>query len=181
MFCELCGAQTNGTSGHKAGCPGGAAPPSPVGSKSAPSIPPAPVTRRLATAGLEYLLLVGSLAAIVFFGYLTALVAKLALPVVAIYWAIRDLHGGKYSPGKQLGHFRVVDATTGEVASQQACVLRNSYYVVLIILAALPFWDFFNMILVCVVMLIDVLVMIATPNNRRLGDLLAKTQVAPIR
>ena len=122
-----------------------------------------------------------SLAPITALGYVTALIAKLILPVLAIYWGVRDLNGGRYSPGKLLGQFRVVDITSGQIADTKQCLLRNSYYVLLIILAALPFWDFFNMFLVTLVMCIDLLVMIASPTNRRIGDLIAKTQVVPIK
>jgi uncharacterized RDD family membrane protein YckC len=144
-------------------------------------LPAAPVGRRLATSGLEYFLMFAALSLVTLLSIPTAFLSKLLLPFLAIYWCLRDLNGGKFSPGKRLGRFRVVSLETGQTASNFSCVLRNSYYVILIILAAVPFWDFFNMGLVTMVMILDLIVMIATPNNQRLGDLIAKTQVVPVR
>jgi len=175
MFCEQCGEKD----GHAAGCPNAAEEPE-LPERIGERLPAAPVGRRLATSSLEYILLMIGIIAIAASGALTAFASHLVLPILAVYWGVRGLKGGRYSPGKRLGRFRVVDAKTGQLATDKQCVLRNSYYVALILLAALPFWSFFNMFLVGLVMLLDVTIMIATPENRRIGDMIAGTQAVPV-
>lgn len=144
-------------------------------------LPPAPVSRRLASSGLDYGIMYGALIAIILSGYFTAMVGNAFVVVLAAYWAVRDLQGGRFSPGKRLARFRVVSAETGEVASPMSSVLRNSYMIVLILLAAAPFLNWLDSAIVFLVMIVDIIVMVASPNNQRIGDLIAKTQVVPIR
>ena len=123
----------------------------------------------------------GALLAIILSGYFTAMVGNAFVVFLAAYWGVRDLKGGRYSPGKRLARFRVVSTETGEVASTMSCVLRNSYMIVLILLAAAPFLNWLDFGLVTLVMFVDIVVMIASPKNQRIGDLIAKTQVVPVK
>ncbi len=93
----------------------------------------------------------------------------------------KDLDGGKYSLGKQIGRFRVLRRADLEVIDFKDALRRNSYYVALFLLAAIPCIPAADVVLVLVAIGIDALVITASPDGRRLGDFIADTQVVPIK
>lgn len=143
--------------------------------------PKAAVGRRVASGALDYIVLIILIAVVnVLAPFTVYLLDFLAMPLVAAYWACRDLGGGRYAPGKLIGGFQVLDVTTGDVVGWKQALARNSYFVVLILLSAIPVVEWANMGLVALVMVVDVIVMLANPDGRRLGDMIAGTQVVPV-
>ena len=92
-----------------------------------------------------------------------------------------DIDGGKWSLSKRLTVTRVVDRETGEIPSRGRLVMRNSYYLILCLLSAIPLIEWATLSLVVTVMFIDLIVMVATPDSRRIGDFIANTQVIPVQ
>jgi uncharacterized RDD family membrane protein YckC len=143
----------------------------------------APVAGRLGGAGLEMFtffvldiigLLLSPFTAMVS-GMLTGLAA-------ALYMGIKDLNGGHYSIGKRIAGVHVVDAKTGQPASRGQAVLRNSPYIAGWLLAVMP--DPFGMVgwaVIFVALIVDTLMIVASPEGKRSGDLLAGTQIVPTK
>lgn len=97
---------------------------------------------------------------------------------------LRELSGGAFSIAKRLGHLRVVDRRTGRPASIVQAAARNSYYIGFLLLALInpiPFLDFLPLLLSMLFMLLDVMMIATSPHGRRLGDILAGTQVVQAR
>jgi len=144
-------------------------------------LPKASVVRRAAASGLETGLLLGLLVLCSGLAPLTMFLTEIFCVLLAIYWGAKDIDGGKWSLSKRLTVTRVVDRATGEVPSAGRLVARNSYYLVLCLLSAIPMVEWASLALVVGVMLLDLLVMVATPDSRRIGDFIANTQVVPVK
>ena len=144
-------------------------------------LPQASVVRRAAASGLETGILLGLLILFSTLAPVTLYLTELFCVVLAVYWGAKDLDGGKWSLSKRLTVTRVVDRATGEVPPPGRLVARNSYYLVLCLLCAVPIVEWASLVLVSGVMLLDLIVMVATPDSRRLGDFIANTQVVPVK
>jgi uncharacterized RDD family membrane protein YckC len=143
--------------------------------------PRPPLARRLGGSALELstlvaLEVVGTLLMGVTVGVSSAITSLLA----AVYMGVKDLDGGRFSFGKRAVGTRVVDVKTLQRASAGKCFLRNLPWVLFWALAVVPvIGDFIGWSLLGVMTVLDVGMIIATPTGRRLGDLLAGTQVVP--
>jgi len=144
-------------------------------------LPRAAVGRRLGSSALDAGLLYAGLIVMSIPIPALACVDFMIAPIIATAWLIRDLKGGQLSPGKQMGHFQIVDINTGELASNAQCVGRNAYYAILNFVAIIPFLEMINLGFFALVMAVDVVIMITRPDNRRIGDLMAGTQVVPTK
>ncbi len=145
------------------------------------SLPKASVGRRVAASGLETLLLFSGMVLFSALAPITVFITEIFCVLLAILWGLKDLNGGAWSLSKRLTSTRVVDRATGEIPGNGRLVLRNSYYLVLCLLSALPILEWATLGLVGLVMVVDLLIMVATPDNRRIGDFLANTQVVPVK
>lgn len=144
------------------------------------TLPKASVGRRVAASGLETFLLLLCMVGLSAIGPLTVFLSEIFCVLLAILWGVKDLGGGAYSLSKVLTRTRVVDKITGEMPSPDRLILRNSYYLVLCLCSAIPFVEWATLSIVAIVMMVDLLVMISSPDNRRIGDFIAGTQVVPI-
>lgn len=175
-FCADCGRALEGEacpSGHGRAVAG-------RGEQALVRLPRAKAGRRLAGSGIEYAayvagVLVLSVMSVVTAGILDALLA----PLVVLVIAIRDVRSGLFSIGKRIAGLRVVQIGTGQPATNAQAVMRNSYYLGLTLLMMLPVivLDGLAATLFGLCVVIDVLMIIATEDGRRLGDRLAGTQV----
>ncbi len=177
--CPRCGAATR--AGEPPRCPvcgwqPGASAPAPAapGSLAVPALGP-----RLA-AGLVDLALLALLdgAAAVLDGITLDLAGVAAGLACAALVLLRDLDGGRYSPGKRLFGLVVVDAASGRKPAAGRALARNAPLAAGWLFAALP--DPFGWLGWIVLALLGALgtAMIAgEPSRRRLGDLLAETAV----
>lgn len=144
-------------------------------------VPRPPLSRRLGGSALELstlvvLEIIGSL----LMGITVGVSGAVTSLVAAVYMGVKDLDGGRYSFGKRAVGTRVVDVKTLQRASAGKCVLRNLPWVLFWALAIVPvIGDFIGWSLLGIMALLDVGLIIATPTGRRLGDLLAGTQVVP--
>jgi uncharacterized RDD family membrane protein YckC len=143
------------------------------------AVPRPPLERRLGGSALEVATLVvieliGSLAMGITFG-ISGAASSL---IDATYMAVKDLGGGRYSFGKRAVSERVVDVTTLERASNGKCFLRNLPYVLAWLVAVVPvLGDAVGWSLLGLLVFVDVVMILATPAGRRLGDFIAGTQV----
>lgn len=144
-------------------------------------LPRASVVRRVAASGLETGVLLGLLVLFSGLAPVTMFLTEIFCVLLAIYWGVKDIDGGKWSLSKRLTVTRVVDRTTGEIPPRGRMVVRNSYYLVLCLLSAIPMFEWATLALVGGVMLVDLIVMVATPDSRRIGDFIANTQVVPVK
>lgn len=146
------------------------------------TLPKARPVPRLAASGIEFMIYVVALWAVLVLSALTGLVAGIVLPLLlCAVVAIRDLRGGMYSLSKRLAGLRLVDAKTGLAASNAQGFARNSYFIVLLLLMALPAVEFFAAVPFKMLVVIDGLLVMVNPAGRRLGDFLAGTQVVSVR
>ena len=143
-------------------------------------LPKASVMRRVAASGLETVSLVALLVLFSALAPFTLALTEILCVLLALYWGAKDFEGGKWSLSKRLTVTRVVDRATGEIPPPKRLLLRNSYYLVLCLLSAIPIIEWATLSLVVFVMFVDLIVMVATPDNRRIGDFLANTQVVPV-
>lgn len=153
-----------------------------VNSQTGLILPKAKPTRRLFGAGIEYsiyaiaqVIIIGlSLAT---FGVMDALIAA---PLILMI-AIRDSQSGRFSIEKRLGKMRVVSFGTGQPIDNIQALKRNSYYLlppILMLLPVLPL-DAFLVSTFQLLVALDVWMICFRKDGRRLGDLLAGTQVVP--
>lgn len=178
-FCTQCGTRLE-PGGH---CPNRANPdhvavsPRPDG---ALELPKAITSKRLMGAGVEYVFysLLGGIAVTIAVSTFGVMDFVVALPM-ALGIAVRDSHSGLFSLEKRLGHMRVVDRKTGRPITNGQAFKRNSYYLIppltmILPLAALEplLFSIFEMFI-----LVDVAMIVFRQDGRRLGDLLAGTQV----
>jgi len=142
-------------------------------------VPRPPLERRLGGSALEVFTLflvelIGSLA----MGFTFGVSGALSSLIDATYMALKDMGGGRYSFGKRAVSERVVDVATLERASNGKCFLRNLPYVLAWGLAVIPvIGDLVGWSLIGVLVLLDLILILATPTGRRLGDFIAGTQV----
>ena len=154
----------------------------------APAVAPSAGARELAVPAPAPRLLAGAIDLVPLFlldgaaGALDALSFDLAGVLSGLACAalvlLRDLDGGRYSPGKRLLGLVVVDAATGRPPTPARALARNAPLAAGWLLAALP--DPFGWLGWIVLALLGALgtAMIAgEPSRRRLGDLLAETAV----
>jgi len=95
-------------------------------------------------------------------------------------WALfRDTGGGIYAPGKMVTKMVVIDIDSGELASMQQCLIRNSYYGFTAFFAVIPCVWLLAMPTLTFLTVVDAVMIAATPNNQRIGDYLAGTRVVP--
>lgn len=144
-------------------------------------LPKAAVQRRLLGSGIEFAAYAFYACVILPLDLLSGVAGILFLFLVLLI-IMRDFNAGAYSIAKRVGHMRVVDVKAGKSASNSQALIRNSYYLVLSIAAifawigAIPILFFFMTFI-----LLDVMMILANPRGRRLGDLLAGTQVVEAR
>lgn len=141
------------------------------------NLPKANTARRLLGSGIEYVTYVACAWMIVFLDFLTAGVLGLLCLALVVLVVLRDFNSGAFSIAKRVSRMRVVNQRTGQPASNVQALLRNGYYLGLLLLMVLPWVDaplvfFFKLFIV-----LDILMILSSPQGRRLGDLLAGTQV----
>lgn len=138
-----------------------------------PEPPVAPPLRRLAGSGTELMLALGLEAASALLGPI-GVVVSLGL---AIFFALRDLDGGMYSPGKRLLGLRVADAKTHAPCTAKQAMLRNAPRALLFTLAVVPGVEvlaWVGLIGGAFAAMAQALIM---ENGQHLGDRLAGTRV----
>jgi uncharacterized RDD family membrane protein YckC len=146
-------------------------------------LPKASTSKRLLGAGAEYLFysVAQGIAVAISAATLGVFDFVVALPLV-IGIAVRDSHSGLFSLEKRIGGMRVVDAKSGQPISNGQALQRNSYYLVPPLIMILPLMGLesllFSLFEVCV--LVDVLMIVFRKDGRRIGDLLAGTQVVQV-
>ncbi len=89
----------------------------------------------------------------------------------------RDINSGALSVGKRIYRVRVVDRRTAMPLSNRQALLRNIYYLTLVVFLPLPLLNVLCFSIFALLIFIDLLMILASPEGRRLGDLLAGTQV----
>lgn len=146
------------------------------------TLPKARPVPRLFASGIEFMIYLVALWVVVVLSAMTGLVAGRFLPLLlCAVVAIRDLRGGMYSLSKRLAGLRLVDAKTGLAASNAQGLARNSYFIVLLLVMAVPVVEFIAPLPFKMLVAIDGLLVLVNPAGRRLGDFLAGTQVITIR
>ena len=140
------------------------------------ALPRAELGRRLGGSGLEFLVLFGLEVASAVFVPVGVVLSLLA----AGYFATKDLGGGRYSLGKRIARTRVVDAQTGQVPPAGRLVLRNAHLSLGFLMAVVPGFEVLGWALLALGATVDLLMLVADPQGRRLGDRLAHTQVVPV-
>lgn len=140
-------------------------------------LPKAKTGRRLAGSGFEFLVYAIGATMII---PLSVLLLDIAITVpLFLMIALRDTHGGRFSLEKRLGRMRVVKYGTGLPIENRDALKRNGYYLVLIGATVLPFLpiDAFSSGLFHLAVVVDALMISLREDGRRMGDLLAGTQV----
>ena len=185
-FCKYCG-KTLKTTGEcpDSHCGKGLPKRRPPGPNEISPFPRASRPRRLLGSGIEFFAyFIGGLIVLAM-DSLTFGILGLAALVIAGLIFLRDFNGGVVSIAKRVGRMRVVGYKTGEPASNTQAFLRNIPYFVLFILFAfpipIPFIDASFMALFSLLVGFDILLIFANPQGRRMGDLLAGTQVVEVR
>jgi len=182
-FCKECGRPLNpeGLCTDR-GCPGSKT--SGVGDRKGSRIGPLPkpnTTRRLLGSGIEYLAYVIGGWVISFFSTLSGGLFGIASILLFSLIILRDFNAGALSIAKRVSQMRVVDSRTGRIPSNTQALLRNSYYGALAIAMALPAIDWLFYTLFFMFVFFDTMMVLASPRGRRIGDLLAHTQVVEAR
>jgi uncharacterized RDD family membrane protein YckC len=144
-------------------------------------LPKAKMHRRLLGSGIEFGAYVAGawLIAVVDF-FSSGLMGLFCLVLFGLI-VLRDCNAGLFSIAKRIGSQRVVHAKTGMPASNTQALLRNSYYLGLLLIAILPFVDLATSPTFTLLVFVDMVMIIANPKGRRLGDFLASTQVVDAR
>ncbi|HYO14742.1 MAG TPA: RDD family protein [Thermoanaerobaculia bacterium] len=145
-------------------------------------LPKARTTRRILGSGVEFITFFLGKTVIAILD-ITSMFGLLYL-ILVVLLLLRELNGGALSIAKRLSHMRVVDRRTGGPASIVQAVARNSYYLGLLLLAIInpiPMLDFLPLFLSLFFMFLDVTMILTSPQGRRLGDILAGTQVVEAR
>ncbi|HKH47270.1 MAG TPA: RDD family protein [Thermoanaerobaculia bacterium] len=185
-FCKECGAllklgDSQCPNGHQQGLVAHPAlrpePLQKIGPLPKPSTP-----RRLLGSGIEYVAYVFFTWVVTFLDSLTAGIAGLLALIVAGLVMLRDCNAGALSIAKRVSQMRVVDRRTGQPASNLQGLVRNGYYFGLLVIAAfVPWFDWISSGLFMAFIAVDIAMIVANPRGRRLGDLLAGTQVIEAR
>lgn len=173
-FCEVCGRTL-----EKGRCPEHA--PTVIPKPIKLSLPRASTPRRLVGSGIEYSAYLVGVWVITFLDFIsTGLMGLLALVLVGLI-VLRDFNAGAFSIAKRVSNMKVVDWRSGQSATNTQALVRNSYYLGLLLLALLPMVDLVTSPLFTFFIAVDVLMILANPKGRRLGDFLASTQVVEAR
>ncbi len=137
--------------------------------------------RRLLGSGIEYFTYSTAITVFSLIGILTGgLLGLLWVPLLLIMIGMRDLNAGAFSLGKRVGGLRVVDLRSAQPPSNPQALLRNSYYLALVFLMLIPVVKYPIAGLFFTVLVLDTLMVIASPTGRRIGDHLAGTQVVSV-
>lgn len=175
-FCEVCGESlVNGRcpNGHTAKL---------VRKPAALSLPSASKSRRLIGSGIEYSAYLAGVWVIAFLDLISAgLLGLLAAMALIGLIVLRDCNAGAFSISKRVSSMRVVDWRTGQPATNTQALLRNSYYLVLLTVSLLPITDLVTSPIFTFFVAVDLLMILANPKGRRLGDQIAGTQVVEAR
>ena len=152
-----------------------------------PALPRVEVKRRLKGSGVEFGalmaidlagLLIGFFLGFGIGGLITGLVTGI---VMLVYMIVRDLNGGRYSFGKRWVKMKVVDVKELKPASNAQAVLRNITYIVALLGVFLDPTYVIGWGFVLALVAVDLLLIWRSPQGRRLGDLIAGTQVVPLQ
>ncbi len=191
-FCELCGKPIK-----KGLCPDGNCPNSihesgavpGLGSVAShasspeigPVLPKPSTPRRLLGSGIEFTFYAFCFWSIVFLDLVTGGLLGLLCLILFGLIVLRDFNNGAFSIAKRVSQMRVVDWGTGRSPSNIQAFLRNSYYIGLLLLAVIPAIDCIFASLFMLFITLDITMILASHQGRRLGDLLASTQVIEAR
>jgi uncharacterized RDD family membrane protein YckC len=192
-YCEKCGSQI--ASGGKCDCSlgGGTSVESPLAmgpsavslyraQEIGPLLPKPSTPRRLLGSGIEYIAYSTGIWVVAALDVSSGGILGLSALIVAALIILRDFNAGRFSISKRVSNMRVVDWRTGQTASNGQALLRNSYYFGLPLLAAfLPFFDLLSSPLFMMFVTLDIMMILANHQGRRLGDFLAGTQVVEAR
>lgn len=139
---------------------------------------PAPGLARMGASGTELVVLGVMELAATLLGPLTLFGAPLLAGLVTgLFWALRDVDGGRFSPGKRLTGLMVVDAATGAPASPLQSLQRNGALVAAMLLAAVPGpFGWLGALCVVGIAVVEAVSAMVDPEGRRLGDHLAGTR-----
>lgn len=200
-FCDVCGTPVPASGQcpkgpHEGALAGYDDPPTPVPSETSvhlvplpphqalsPSqgvgpLPKASTGRRLLGSGIEYLSYLVGTWIITVLDFFTSGVLGLFSILLLVLIVLRDFNGGTFSIAKRVSQMRVVDLRTGQAASNGQALLRNGYYLILLFIGAfIPWIDLVSSSFFTMFILLDVLMIMASRSGRRLGDILARTQV----
>jgi uncharacterized RDD family membrane protein YckC len=159
--------------------------PTPLGyslSKDIGPLPKASTPRRLLGSGVEYVAYIIFATIIYILGNLTGgLLGFLYLLLICLI-VMRDFNAGAFSIAKRISQMRVVNASTGQAPSNAKAIFRNSYYLGLPLIAMIPYLGGpLALIFFMMFASIDIMMILASPRGRRLGDFLAGTQVVEAR
>jgi len=171
-FCEVCGKPL-----ARCHCPNGRT------RTLAPQrieLPKATTHRRLLGSGIEFGAYVTGAWVIAVLDFITGLMGLLCLVLFGLI-VLRDCNAGLFSIAKRIGSMRVVHSQTGLPASNAQALLRNSYYLALLLIAILPLVDLATSPMFTLFVFVDMVMIIANPKGRRIGDFLAGTQVIDAR
>ena len=159
--------------------------PTPLGYSLAKNIGPLPkasTPRRLLGSGVEYIAYVVFATIIFALESISAGLLGLLFLLLMGLIVMRDFNAGAFSIAKRISQMRVVNVKTGQSASNRQAIWRNSYYLGLALIGMIP-WiggpvaSFFFMMFI----VLDIMMILANPRGRRLGDFLAGTQVVEAR
>ncbi len=172
-FCVQCG--TALIAGRSCSC-------CPSGGGSGELLVPFPKSdtpRRLLGSGIEFFayVILGGIFGVLDFLSL-GLLGILSLVLGALI-VLRDCNAGAFNIAKRVTRMRVVDLRTGQPSSNLRGLVRNVYYLALALLAVIlpPGLDILPWVLFLLFIGLDVMMIVASPKGRRLGDVLAGTQV----
>jgi uncharacterized RDD family membrane protein YckC len=151
-------------------------------SKGMGPLPKASPPRRLLGSGVEYISYVAFATFLYIFDSFFGGALFFLFFILLALIVMRDFNAGAFSIAKRISQMRVVNIKSGQQASNVQAILRNSYYlglplVAMVPLAGGPVASFFFMTFVAM----DVMMILANPRGRRLGDFLAGTQVVEAR
>lgn len=138
-----------------------------------PEPPVAPPIRRLAGSGTELMCALGLEA----FSALLGPVGVVVSLSLAVFYALRDLDGGLYSPGKRLLGLRVVDAETHAPCTAKQAMLRNAPRALLFALAVVPGLEVVAWLGLMGGAFAAMAQALVVENGQHLGDRLAGTRV----
>lgn len=145
-------------------------------------LPKVSLPRRALGSGLEFVVYLQVVDAIRTRELLTnGLVGCVGPLLFFVFVGLRDVNAGAFSLGKRLARLRVVDRRTGLVPSNLQAVLRNVYYLLLLLTMSVPgATGCASSAILYPSILIDLAVLAKSPGGMRLGDHLAGTQVVQV-
>ena len=125
--------------------------------------------------GLTFLL-----ALIPYVGWMCFIPFQLIAPLGLGLWALlRDLGAGRYAPGKRVSRSVIIDARSGQPASNLQCMGRNLYYALLAFFGGITCMCSFMgaLPLLVLISIVDGILLATTSRHQRLGDLMVGTRV----